>query len=69
MDPADGWDTDFADATMRQLSVSASALGLSITKMGEACYVLSDGGLNITTYSSIADLQEQITFLQSLQSA
>jgi len=67
MDAADGFDTDFTDTATRDLYASANALGLQIIKYGEANYVLTDGHLNINFFSSIADIQAEITFLQSQQ--
>jgi hypothetical protein len=66
MDPADGWGTDFDDANMRALNVSADALGLVIVKMGDGLWILTDPlRVDRTYFTSLADLQAQITFLQA----
>jgi hypothetical protein len=70
MDPADGWGTDFDDAAMRALNVSADALGLVVVKMGDGLWILTDP-LRVTreSFATLDDLQAQISFLQAQQAA
>lgn len=68
MDLSDGWGTDFDDATMRSLNVSADALGLEIVKLGDGLWILTDPlHVTRTRFQSLDDLQAQISFLQAQQ--
>jgi hypothetical protein len=42
MNASDGWNYEVDDVSMRALRVSAGALGLTITKLGDGAWVLAN---------------------------